>query len=63
MIVWQNYEPTLAIFCEFWANLNCCKWPNNEKYSRQLVTLGLTDQAWSSLEDGYEQPYRPNSQT
>ena len=28
--VWQNFELTLAIFIWFWANVQCCKWPNIE---------------------------------
>ena len=28
--IWQNFELTIAnLFC-FWANCNCCKWPNNK---------------------------------
>ena len=37
--VWQNFEPTWQNVHEYWANSNCCKSPNNEKYSSYLVTL------------------------
>ena len=28
--IWQHFEPLLANFLCFWANANCCKWPNIE---------------------------------
>ena len=38
----QNAEPTLANLLHCWANFQCCKWPNIEKYSNHLVTLSVT---------------------
>ena len=28
--IWQHLEPHLANYLCFWANTNCCKWPNIE---------------------------------
>ena len=29
--IWQNVEHTLASSLCYWANFQCCKWPNIEK--------------------------------
>ena len=29
--IWQNFELILANFICYWANFNCCKWPNTEQ--------------------------------
>ena len=30
-LIWQNYESTLSNLRHYWANFQCCKWPNIEK--------------------------------
>ena len=43
-LFWQNAEPPLADLWHYWTNFPCCKWPNIEKYSNNLVTLVLRDE-------------------
>ena len=48
-LIWLNAEPTLANLWHYWANLNCCKWPNVEKRSNDLVTLDGRNQTKNFL--------------
>ena len=37
-IIWQIFEPTMAIVLNYWANFHSCKWPDIEQMGN-LFTL------------------------
>ena len=39
--VWQNFEPTLAIFSRYWQYFYCHKWPNMSHLVTLVVTISI----------------------
>ena len=51
--LWEHFEPLLVNYLCFWANTNCCKWPNIEHVIKPFghteyipPTQNLTNRLW-----------------
>ena len=52
-LIWQNDESTLENLWHYWANFQCCIWPNIEKSFNHQVTLEAIAILSTVWPDGY----------